>query len=209
MGIREWLIPQEKFFFDFLERQVSNVSKGAKFLNKLVRNYKNIGLAHKRMKKIEHDGDDIAHEFYHKLDHTFITPFDYEDLTLLVSLFDDILDRCYAVTNRLYFYKIEKPTPDIKKFISIINKQLVHIEKAAKRIRKMEQEEINKCCVEVHRLENLGDEFFDKATANLFLKEHDIKKIIKLKEIYSLLEETTDKCENAAIAIREVVTKNV
>lgn len=209
MGICEWLIPQEKIFFDFLEKQINNVSKGAKFLNKLVKNYKKVGLAHRHMKKIEHDGDNIVHDFYHKLNHTFITPLDYEDLTLLVSLFDDILDRCYAVTNRLYFYKIEKPTPEIKKFISLINKQLSQIENAVKRIRKMEQKEIDRCCVEIHRLENLGDELFDDVTAKLFLKEDDVKKIIKLKEIYSLLEETTDKCEDAAIAIREIVIKNI
>jgi len=209
MGIREWLIPQEKIFFDFLERQINNVCKGAKFLNQLVRDYKNLGLAHRRMKKIEHDGDNIVHEFYHKLDHTFITPLDNEDLTLLVSLFDDVLDCCYAVTNRLYFYKIEKPTPEIKKFVSLINKQLVHIKKAVERIRSMEQKEIDKRCVEIHRLENLGDELFDKVTADLFLKEDDVKKIIKFKEIYGLLEETTDKCEDAAIAIREIVIKNI
>jgi len=73
----------------------------------------------------------------------------------------------------------------------------------------MEQKEIDKCCVEVHRLENLGDELFDDVSAKLFLKEDDVKKIIKLKEIYGLLEETTDKCEDAAIAIREIVIKNI
>lgn len=209
MGIREWIIPQEKIFFDFLERQIGIVVLGANFLEKLVKNYKNLGAAHKRMKQIEHDGDEIVHEFYHKLGHTFITPLDNEDLTLLVSLFDDILDRCYAVVNRLYFYKIKKPSPEIKRFVVIIIKQLAQIQSAVKRVRKMEKEEIDRCCVEVHRLENYGDELLNRVVADLFEKEEDAKKIIKYKEVYGLLEEITDKCEDAAIAIRGIVIKNI
>lgn len=207
MGIREWLIPQEKIFFDYLDKQISNVFKGAKSLNILVKENKNLTFFHQEVKKIEHDGDIIVHDFYHKLNRTLITPLDYEDLTLLVSLFDDILDRCYAITNRLYFYRIKRITPQIKKFVSLIIKQLSQIEAAVKRIRKMDQEEIDRYCVEVHRLENLGDELFDEANADLFL-ENDVKKIIKLKEIYALLEETLDKCEDAALAIRDIVIKN-
>lgn len=208
MGIREWIIPQEKIFFDFLERQMSCVIKGAEFLSRLVHHYKSIGQAHKRMKQIEHEGDEIVHEFFRKLDHTLITPLDSEDLSSLVCLLDDILDRCYAVVNRLYFYKIEKPTPGIKKFIVLINKQLLQVEQAVSHIRRMDRREIDERCVEVHRLENLGDELSNGLTAELFIKENDIKNLIKLKEIYNLLEETTDKCEDAAIAIREIVTKN-
>lgn len=207
MGIREWLIPQEKIFFDFLDKQISNVFKGAQSLNILVKKNKNLAFYHKKLKKIEHDGDVIVHDFYHKLVRTLITPLDYEDLTLLVSLFDDILDRCYAVTNRLYFYRIKGITPQIKKFVSLIIKQLSQIEAAVKRIRKMDQKEIDRYCVEIHRLENLGDELFDEVNVDLFL-ENDVKKIIKLKEIYALLEETLDKCEDAALAIRDIVIKN-
>jgi len=208
MNLRDWLIPKEKIFFDCLEKQLENVSKGAEFLGKLVKDYKNLAAAHRQMKKIEHDGDVMVHDFYHKLDRTLITPLDYEDLTLLVSLFDDILDRCYAVSNRLYFYKIEEMTPEIRKFVEVIIIQLNQIEKTIKKIRKMEQKEIDQGCIEIHRLENLGDELLGKVTARLFEKE-DIKVIIKLKEIYSLLEETTDKCEDAALAIRNIVIKNV
>lgn len=208
MGIREWIIPQEKIFYDFLERQIKNTLFGANFLNRLVKNYRNLGAAHKRMKQIEHEGDEIVHEFFRKLDHTLITPLDSEDLSSLVCLFDDVLDRCYGVVNRLYFYKIEKPTPGIKKLVVLINKQLLQVEQAVSHIRRMDRREIDERCVEVHRLENLGDELSNGLTAELFIKENDIKNLIKLKEIYNLLEETTDKCEDAAIAIREIVTKN-
>jgi len=209
MSIREWLIPQEKIFFDFLEKQIVNVAKGIKVLYELPQNFKDIPTVYRKIKKIEHDGDTIVHDFYQKLNHTFITPLDHEDLTLLVSLFDDILDNCYAVTNRLYFYKIDELTPELKRFFFLITKQIVQLENTIKRIRKMEQKEIDRYCIEIHRLENLGDHLFDKALANLFEKENDVKKIVKLKEIYKLLEETLDLCEDAAIAIRGIVIKNI
>lgn len=208
MGLREWIIPQEKVFFDFLERQIGNVALGAKFLDKLIKNYKNLSSAHNKMKQIEHAGDEIVHEFYHKLDRSFITPFDHEDLTLLVSLFDDILDRSYAVVNRLYYYKIKSPTPGIRKFSAIITKQIVQIQNAVKRMRKMEGKEIDRGCVEVHRLENQGDELLNKSVARLFEQEKDALTVIKLKEIYEILEVITDKGEDAALAIRQIVIKN-
>lgn len=209
MNLRNWLLPKEKIFFVFLEEQIVNVCEGVKLLEKLSRNYRDVASVLKEMKKIEHRGDEIVHRFYLQLNETFITPIDQEDLTTLVSLFDDILDRCFAVMNRLHLYRISKITPEIKRFVGIINEQLAQIEKAVTRIRKMEQEEIDKCCVEIHRLENSGDELFDKVSAKVFLGENDIKKIIKLKEIYGLLEETVDKCEDAAIAIRNIVIRNI
>jgi len=208
MSIREWLIPQEKIFFDFLEKQITNVAKGVKVLYESPKDFKSLPAFFKKIKKIEHDGDYIVHDFYQKLNHTFITPLDHEDLTRLVSFFDDILDNCYAVTNRLYFYKIEEPTPELKKFFFLITKQVLQLENATKKIRKMEQKEIDRHCIEVDRLENLGDQLFDRALADLFEKEDDVKKIVKLREIYKLLEDTLDLCEDAAITIREIVIKN-
>lgn len=208
MNIRDWLLPQEKIFFEFLEEQIMNVCKGAELLENLSKNYKNVSSVRKKMKQIEKDGDDIVHRFYLKLNNTFITPIDQEDLTALISLFDDILDRCFAVTNRFYLYKIERMTKDAQKFVWLINEQLAQIKRAVLRIKKMERKEIDSCCVEIHRLENEGDEIFDKVQAEIFIKEKDIKLIIKLREIYGLLEETIDKCEDAAIAIRNIVVKN-
>jgi len=209
MKIRDWLIPQEKIFFDFLEKQIINVGKGVTFLYESPKDFKNIASYYRKIRKIEHDGDSIVHDFYQKLNHTFITPFDHEDLTKLVSFFDDILDNCYAVANRLHFYKIDEPTPALKKFFFLIDKQVFQLEKATKKIRKMEQKEIDRSCIEVDRLENIGDQLFDKCLAELFEKEDDAKKIMKLREIYKLLEETLDLCEDAAITIKEIVIKNI
>lgn len=209
MNLRNWLLPKEKIFFVFLEKQIVNVCVGAEFLKKLTGNYRDISGALKKMKKIEHEGDEIVHRFYLQLNETFITPIDQEDLTLLVSLFDDILDRCFAVVNRFHLYQISKMTVEIRSFVKIVNEQLEQIKNAVIKIKKMDQKEIDKCCVEIHRLENFGDELFDRVSAKVFLEEKDIKKIIKLREIYSLLEETVDKCEDAAIAIRGIVIKNI
>ncbi|MFA5828458.1 MAG: DUF47 family protein [Candidatus Shapirobacteria bacterium] len=209
MNLKDWLLPKEKIFFTYLEEQVDNVVVGADCLQKLTTDYCDVGLSLKQMKKIEHHGDQIVHRFYQKLNQTFITPIDQEDLTTLFSVFDDILDRMYSVVNRLYLYRITEIPPEIGKFVHILVCQLSQIKKAAFRIRKMAGSEIDQCCIEIHRLENTGDQLYDRVSADLFLRENDLKTIIKLREIYSLLEEAIDKSEDAALAIHQVITKNI
>ncbi len=204
MGLREILIPQEKIFFQLLERESKNVLAGAQALNELILNYDNLAVRRDRIKDIEHRGDEIVHEIYDHLVKSFVTPIDREDISKLASLYDDVLDYIYAVANRLYLYEIEAPTEPMRRFTDDVVKSVQEIDIAFAGIRKIKTPEIEARCNEVDRLENEADVVLNEAVASLF-KTRDAISIIKLKEVYELMETITDKCEDVVQVIRDIV----
>ena len=209
MGIREWLIPQEKIFFVLLQRESKLILKGVSSLSFLLKNYNGIAKKRKNIKKIEEETDGVAHEIYDRLTRTFITPIDHEDIARLASFYDDVLDLTDAVAARLYLFKIEKPDSVMKRFSQILLKQVREIDNAILYLPKMNQKEIDKSCTEVHRLENSADDLLDHSMARLFKNNNDAREIIKLKEIYEFFEEATDKCEHVTNILRNAVMKNL
>lgn len=206
MGLKEWLIPQEKAFFLLLEKESKTVLEGADALLDLLTNYHQLEEERKKIKEIEHAGDDVVHEIYHRLNRTFVTPMDHEDISKLASHYDDVLDLIYAVVNRLYLFKIKEPTPPMVQFAELIVKAVTEIDSAISNIRKVDQEKIDKKCIEVDSLENLADVLLNESVASLF-DHYSTIEVIKLKEIYEFLEAITDKCEDVAYVIRDIVIK--
>ena len=125
MGFKEWIIPQDKAFFSLLEEQSELVLKAAKLFKKMLNEPDKFSTNIKRMKLIEHEGDEIVHKMIHKLHKSFITPIDQEDLANLTSLYDDVLDYIDSVANRLFLFELTKPDEIIKEFAGIIEKQVV------------------------------------------------------------------------------------
>jgi predicted phosphate transport protein (TIGR00153 family) len=207
MGFREWIIPQDKIFFNILEQQAELVLKAAKLFKKIVNDPENYAENMKEMRLLEHQGDEIVHNMIHRLHKSFITPIDQEDLADLTSLYDDVLDYIDSVTNRIFMFEVKKPDDIIKDFAGIIEKQVIEVNEALKHVRKMKQDEIEKRSKQVHSLENLADDLHDKAIIQLF-KEKDPIKIIIMKEIYDFLENITDKCEDVCLVIQDIVLKN-
>ena len=109
MGLKEWLIPQDKVFYRLLEEQADLVLKAALLFKDMVYNYNTFGIKIKRMQALEHEGDEIVHKTIQKLHKTFITPIDQEDISQLTSLYDDVLDYIDAVANKIYLFKLEDP----------------------------------------------------------------------------------------------------
>ncbi len=206
MGFKEWIIPQDKIFFSLLEEQSELVLKAAKLLNKMLKEPENFPTNIKRMKLIEHEGDEIVHKMIHKLHKSFITPIDQEDLANLTSLYDDVLDYIDSVANRIFMFEI-KPDDVIKEFADLIEKQVTEVNEALKQVRKIKQEEMEKRFKKVHSLENLADDLHDNRMVKLY-KEKDPVRIIIMKEIYDFLEEITDKCEDVCLVIQDIVMKN-
>lgn len=206
MGLREWIIPQDKAFFDVLEKESANVVEAAKELEETVKNFDAMNERRKRMKDIEHRGDEIVHEIYERINRSFITPIDREDITKLASLYDDVLDFMYAVVNRLVLYQIKSPTVPMVKFAEIVRSSVENIHQAFLFMRKLDKKEIDVKCIEVDRLENEADSLLNESVAELF-KEKDIVTILKLKEIYEYLETVTDKCEDVSFVLRDVTIK--
>ncbi|MCW4015085.1 MAG: DUF47 family protein [Candidatus Bathyarchaeota archaeon] len=207
MSFKEWIIPQDKIFFDLLEEQSELVLKAAELFKEMLREPENFSENIKKMQHVEHEGDEIVHKMIHKLHKSFITPIDQEDLAKLTSLYDDVLDYIDSVANRIFLFKIKQHDEVIDKFAEIIEKQVREVNKALKQIRKIKQEEIEKSFKKVHSLENVADDLHDDSMVNLF-KEKDAIKVIIMKEIYDFLEQITDKCEDVCLVIQDIVLKN-
>jgi hypothetical protein len=209
MGFKEWIIPQEKHFFDLLEQQADVVLEGAVALMDLARNFERVAEKRDKIKDIEHKGDDLVHTISEELNKTFVTPIDHEDISKLTSRLDDILDYIEAASHRMWSYEIKSPPPAMVKLVEVILSSAKEVNHAVKDLRnfKRSDNEIAKHCIEINRLENVADDITHGAVADLF-KMKDAVELIKLKEIYEYLEEATDKCEDAADVINDVFNKN-
>ena len=204
MGIRELLIPREKIFFQLLEQESKNVLAGAQVFRDLFQSFDRLEERRNHLKDIEHHGDEIVHEIWDHLVKSFVTPIDREDISKLASLYDDVLDYTYAVVNRLFLYEIESPTEAMVKFSDLVLKSVQEIDFAFGSIHNIKAPEIETRCNEVDRLENEADVVLNESVATLF-KTRDPIAIIKLKEIYELMETITDKCEDVVQVIRDII----
>ena len=208
MGLKEWIIPQDKHFFNMLENESQNVMDGSKAFLDMLTNYENIKQKQQKIKDIEHQGDDFVHEIFEELNKTFITPIDHEDISGLASAFDDVLDYIDGTAARLVLYEIEKPEENMVKLAEVLLKQTTELNTALTGLRNIKNpKEIEKKCIEVNRLENVADDLYKSSVAQLF-KRKDAIEIMKLKEIYERIEFATDKCEDAANVISDIVVKN-
>jgi len=207
MGLKEWLIPQDKIFFDILEKQSFTALDGANKLMDMLQNPVNLEMKVKELKDIEHQGDKLIKDLFVHLSKTFITPIDREDIAVLSSSFDDILDSIYASANRVSLYQV-RPSNAMISLADVIIRSIKELNTAMIHIRNMNNVDlIEKCRLEVNRLENAGDEILNKTLAELF-KETDAVNIMKHKEIVDFLELATDKCEDAANVIGDILLKH-
>lgn len=206
MGLKEWIIPQDKVFFDLLAAEAENAHAAAKTLAELASDFSKISEKRKQIKEAEHENDALVHEIYLRLNQTLVTPLDHEDISRLASLYDDVIDGIYTAVNRIYLFKITKPTNAVKKYAGIILAQTEQINKAMNGIRQMKKEEMEKSCIEIHKLENDADELLNEEITKLFKKKNAVE-VLKLKEVYETLETITDKCEDVSNAILDIRMK--
>jgi predicted phosphate transport protein (TIGR00153 family) len=201
------LIPRDTKFFDMFADVASNLNEGARLLKQMLDDFQDIGPRVQQLKDIEHRGDEMTHNILTKLNQTFITPFDREDIYRLASSLDDVLDFVYAAGVRLIMYKISSAPPAASKLAEIVVKQSNQLTAALVRLGK-KHDNVLENCVEINRLENEADTVAREAIAVLFEKEKDPISLIKLKELYEVLETATDKAEDAANVLEGVVLKS-
>ncbi len=200
------IIPHQTKFFEMFAEQSKNLVDGARAMRELLQNWHDVPLAIQTIKGIEHRGDDIAHAVFIKLNQTFITPFDREDIHLLASSIDDVLDFINSAADRIGTYKVATPPPGAAELAMIILRQAEELQKAVSLL-----EHGNKLldhCVEVNRLENEADTVSRNAIGALFDKEKDPIQLIKHKELIEVLEAATDRAEDAANVLETVVLKS-
>jgi uncharacterized protein len=202
------LIPRDTKFFDMFLEIATNVVDGAQALSDLLHayDYEQMPAAVHKIKEIESHGDEMTHRILIKLNQTFITPFDREDIHLLASSLDDVLDFVYSASDRLYTYKIQEPSASAKVLAAIILKQAQELKKAVGLLSK--DGHLLEHCVEVNRLENEADQVSREAIGRLFDGGYDPITLIKLKELLEILEEASDKAEDVANVLETVVLKN-
>jgi predicted phosphate transport protein (TIGR00153 family) len=200
------LIPRETKFFRMFADVSQNVTEGARLLQEILKNPRDLGSRLDQLQEIEHRGDELTHAIITTLNQTFITPFDREDIHRLTSSLDDVLDYVNSAGMRLRLYRIDSPPPVAAELAGYIVQQS---DELAKGVSLLEQNQrVLEHCVEVHRLENEADRVSRNAIAELFDHEKDPIRLIKMKELYEVLETATDKAEDAANVLEAVALKS-
>lgn len=211
MGIKEWVVPQDKVFFDLFDRMARTVVSAADMLVEFIENFEkieNIKEQCRTMKEIEHEGDEITHQIYEQLNLTFITPLEPEEISRLASALDDILDYIDGTMQQMYSYGITETDNSMIELAKLIQLSVIEIERAVNGIRNIKNpRQIEERCIEVNRLENVADNVLGHAIMDLF-RTDDAINIIKLKDVYENLEIATDKCEDAANVLSDIAIRH-
>lgn len=203
------IIPRDRAFFDFFEHAAAVVRQAAEAYARLVSDYANRDSHIRNIRRLEHEGDDITHKTLDKLDKTFITPLDREDIHALMKLMDDVVDEIDAASKRLTLYQIVQPTAWIIKQTEVLVQASGLVGQAVSRLRNLKKlDGLQNLLVEIHKLENVGDDNNHAAVAELFDSVSDPILVMKWKEIYDLTERAIDRCEDIANIIKAITLKN-
>ena len=201
------LLPKEDEYFTFFTQMGAKIEEASNLLIEMLEHGKGeYEVYTKRIKDVEHECDTITHKMTTKLNSSFITPFDREDIYHLAVALDDICDYIDAGARALVIYDIDQANQHTMDLAQVIQKLGVEISKAVSMLKKPDS--INIHFVEVHRLENVADEIYFRAMKELFQDGIDPVTIIKWKEVYEILEYATDRCESVANIIESIVLKH-
>jgi predicted phosphate transport protein (TIGR00153 family) len=200
------LIPRQEQFFDLFERQATYIAESARRLHEMVFHFADAPAKAAAIKELEHAGDVLTHELVRKINTTFVTPFDREDVYALASRLDDVLDLIEAAADRLVLYRIKAPTSGARALAEVIVKAADATQAAVGCLRPS-RPSYHVHCVETNRLENEADRLLKELIAGLFADVVDPIEVIKWKEIYETLEEVTDRCEDVVNVIEGIMLK--
>jgi predicted phosphate transport protein (TIGR00153 family) len=202
------LIPREKKFFALFEQGTQNAVKIAQQLKDMVYIWENVKERVGVITDLEHQGDAITHQIFEQLHRSFITPFDREDIALLAHSLDDVTDFIHAAADAMLLYKVERPTNKAKELVDIVVQAVAEVERAVSEIHdRISRKQLLNRCVEINRLENIGDSVYRSAMAELFDGSADMAGLIKWREIYNHMESVIDRCEDIANILEGVAIK--
>lgn len=203
------IFPKEIDFFEIFERAATNLTKSTSLLVSLMENFDNLEARSKEIYEVEQDGDMLTHDIMKKLNRTFVTPIDREDIHALASSMDDILDLVWGGVDRLLVFKIEKPTKEAIEIAKDLHETTAVLQKTIKELKVKNYSHVQEHCIEINRLENRIDRIFRDALGKLFEDfKDDPMLVIKWKEIYEHLEDASDRCEDVANVLEGIVLKN-
>ena len=198
--------PKEREFFDLFEEAGTNAVRAAALLESMLEQWPDHGEKLRDVVVCEQEGDRITHDIINRLNQTFVTPFDREDIIALASGFDDIVDFIEEVADFLGLYRIEAPTEQAQRMARVLHEATRQLNEALPRLRTLK--DLNHYVVEVNRLENDGDRILREAVASLFDHGIDPMMVIRWKDIYERLEDAIDATETAVNIMAGIIIKN-
>ncbi|OGR87162.1 MAG: hypothetical protein A3A86_08230 [Elusimicrobia bacterium RIFCSPLOWO2_01_FULL_60_11] len=203
------LLPREEKFFDLFEDQAEHICKAARIFKELLGAWDPRSPLIDKIRDVEHESDIITHDIIDKLNRTFITPFDREDIHELATEMDDVVDLTQGAAARLQLYKIDKITEELPQLAGVLLQATEALKNAILSLTDMSKSRrILDYCIEINRLENIGDQIQETGMGKLFADHPDPLQVIKWKEIYEITETAIDKCEDVANTIESIVVKH-
>jgi len=202
------LLPRDEKFFDLFEKAADVVLAGAETLLRMLSDFDNADIYRKKIGDLEHEGDAVIHAVVDKLNRTFVTPFDHEDIRAIASRLDDVIDYIQATAERLVLYQVKEPYPDSVELAGVLVQTVRQVKAVVGMLRDLGQRrQILELCIEINRLENSGDKLYREALGRLFA-EGNLLELIRWKEIFEHVEQAVDECEDLADVIESVVVKH-
>ena len=201
------IVRGEESFFTLFEEMAGKVQQGAEEFLDLLNNYTDLDRKVERILDIEHEGDELTHTVIRRLNTTFVTPFDREDIHLLASSLDDVLDHIEAAAEYLQLHKIESPLPQMISLSETLATAAKDTSEAMPGLRRMSMDELQGYWVEINRLENEGDRMYRRTIAELFSGDYRAMDVLKFKEITEQIEQGIDRLEDVANAVENIVLK--
>ena len=200
------LMPRDRRFFDIFQAQVEQIVQAAALLRVAFDDLGRIPDIQQQIKALEHSGDEAVHELVGLLNRTSVTPFGREDIYALTSALDDVLDYIDEIAETFMLYQIDFVPPAANEMARLLTLAVHQINQAVSKLESLRG--LEQHGIEVHRIENLGDDASRLAIAELFSGAYDPLTVIKLKDVYTLLEDSLDRCEDIAAIIENIVIKH-
>ena len=205
-SLSQLFAPKEREFFDLFEEAGANIVRATELLERMLARWPDHGELARDIVVCEQEGDRITHDIIQRLNSTFVTPIDREDIYALASSLDDIVDYVEEVADFMALYRIEAPMEQAQHMTRILHESARQISQAIPRLRSFK--DIHHFTIEVNRLENEGDRVVREALASLFERGIDPMMVIRWKDIYERLEDGIDSTEKTANILEGIVIKN-
>jgi uncharacterized protein len=203
-------LPKDRVFFELFEKAASNVTEMGKLLEHMVfeTDHDKRTAITKQIEDFEHRNDELTHQVFTELSRNFITPFDREDIHYLATALDDVADYIWASAKKIQFHGVNPLDQGIQKMAEVIKQSATEIGNAVSQLRELKHpEKITESLVRINSMENHADDIFDMSIKNLFETENDFKELIRRREVYTVMEMATDKCEDVANVIETIIVK--
>ena len=204
------LLPKDTVFFDLFEGLARHAVSSAEHLRRMAKHYPEQQDDHvQRIRDEEHAADGLAHKALERLDRTFITPFDREDIHELVGGLDDIIDNIDALAKRFSLFHVDTMEVDFQKQADVLVEATIELSDAVHRLRKSRKlSELSDKLIAIHHSESVGDDNHHAAMSRLFDGKNDALHVLKWKELYDLIEDAIDNCEDVGNTLERIVLKN-